>query len=209
MAFLIALEGLDFSGKSTTLKNIKNKLSKIDKHIVYTREPGGTPLGEKIRTILTTKSQKLTGLEKLNLFQEAREEHITQIIEPSLFNHQTVITDRYVGSTYAYQVGGDKLDFNFVDDTIQNMFKQHPVAIPDLTIYFQIAPNVRLARKNQNQTDALDTYNADFYKRVEDAYLKGINQSSKNFVIIDANDTSDLNNKLFNVIKDVYEGKYE
>lgn len=200
MGYLIALEGLDFSGKSTTLKNIKTKLEKYNKNIVYTREPGGTPLGEEIRNKLTTESQNMSGLEKLKLFQEAREDHITKIIEPALNDDKIVITDRYVGSTYAYQVGGDKLEFDVVNNSINNLFKKHPTAIPDLTIYFQIAPNVRIARKNQNQTDALDTYNPEFYKRVEDAYLQGIKVSSYEYVIINANDTTELNTVLLNTI---------
>lgn len=199
MSYFITLEGLDFSGKSSSLKAIADELPK---NTVLTREPGGTPLAEEIRNILTEKSRSLTGLEKLDLFTKSRVDHIEKIIEPALKNNQLVVSDRYVGSTYAYQVAGDNLPFETVDKKVKELYKRHPLAKPDLTIYFKVSPDVRKQRMNLRSQDDLDKYDEDFYKRVEQAYLDGIKASSKNIAFINADKShDDVAHQLLNIIK--------
>jgi len=196
----ITLEGLDFSGKSTALNRIKDQLPQ---GTIFTREPGGTPKSEQIRKVLTTTSQQLTGLEKLNLFFDARYDHVEKVIDPNIKAGHLVISDRYVGSTYAYQVAGDKLSFDIVDQKAKDLFNKFPTSKPDLTIYFQISSDIRKQRIGLRSQDDLDKYDEDFYKRVEKEYLKGINASAKQVIILDANGApEETANKLLNIILD-------
>ena len=183
MGYFITLEGLDFSGKSTALNTIK---SQLPEHTVITREPGGTPKSEKIREYLTEHSQELTGLEKLEQFADARQDHVERVIVPALLNDKLVISDRYVGSTYAYQIAGDGLPFEVVDTVTKNLYQELPLAKPDLTIYFETSNNVRKSRMGLRSQDALDVYDESFYERVERAYMAGIYASSKHVVILNA-----------------------
>ena len=199
MSAFITLEGLDFSGKSTALHAIKNQLPM---HTVLTREPGGTPDSERIRNILTTQSQHLTGLEKLDLFFEARYDHVEKVIDPNIKNDNVVISDRYVGSTYAYQVAGDKIPFEVVDDKAKKLFEKYPTSKPDLTIYFQISPAIRKERIGKRSKDDLDKYDESFYQRVEAAYIKGVKASAKQVVILDANgEPEEVAEKLLSIIQ--------
>lgn len=183
MSHFITLEGLDFSGKSTALNAIKTHLPE---HTVITREPGGTAKSEKIREYLAKHSQELTGLEKLEQFAAARQDHVERVIVPALLNDKLVISDRYVGSTYAYQIAGDGLPFEVVDDVTKALYQELPLAKPDLTIYFETSSDVRKSRMGLRSQDALDAYDEAFYERVKHAYMAGIYASSKNIVIINA-----------------------
>lgn len=203
----ITLEGLDFSGKSTALAAIKDKLPE---GTVFTREPGGTPKSEEIREILTKHSLELSGLEKLNLFFQSRYDHVQNLIEPSLKAGKLVISDRYIGSTFAYQVGGDGIPFEVVNQKALELFDKFPLAKPDLTIYFQISPDVRKQRFSLRNSDALDGYDEAFYQRVEQAYIDGIKASSKEALIFDANLTpEDVADKLLLIIDDFMEDQEE
>lgn len=198
MSTFITLEGLDFSGKSTALSMIKNKLPSGS---VLTREPGGTPTSEKIRDFLTKNSLELSGEQKLNLFFESRESHVKELIEPNLLQNNIVISDRYIGSTFAYQVGGDGLPFELVKHRTDELFNKYPLSKPDLTIYFQIPDDVRKKRFTLRSSDALDGYDSKFYERVEKAYLDGIRASSNKLIILDANNTPEnVANKLLEII---------
>ena len=183
MGYFITLEGLDFSGKSTALNTIK---SQLPDHTVITREPGGTAKSEKIREYLAEHSQELTGLEKLEQFADARQDHVERVIVPALLDDKLVISDRYVGSTYAYQIAGDGLPFEIVDTVTKDLYQKLPLAKPDLTIYFETSNNVRKARMGLRSQDALDAYDESFYERVEHAYMAGIYASSKHVVILNA-----------------------
>lgn len=185
----ITLEGLDFSGKSTALATIQDALPE---GTVLTREPGGTRKGEAIREILTQKSQELTGEQKLELFFESRLDHVEKRIDPAIQAGQLVISDRYVGSTYAYQIAGDGLPFELVDQKTKTLFAAYPTAQPDLTIYFKVSPDVRLQRMSLRDQDALDKYDKAFYARVEAAYLKGIHASSKALIELNADESQDI-----------------
>lgn len=205
MAF-ITLEGLDFSGKSSALNRIKSDLQTRYPTIQFTREPGGTKIGENIRDILTKKSRSLSGTEKLSLFAKARTDHVEKVIDPAVKNRKTIISDRYIGSTYAYQVGGDKLPVSDVDKITDDLYRKFPNAKPDLTIYFKLDDDVRLSRKNLRNIDDLDKYDQAFYDRVEKAYIDGIQKTSKNMIILDANaDAQSVANKLFEIITEFIE----
>lgn len=184
---LIALEGLDFSGKTSALNQALPFLISSYPNIITTHEPGGTPLGEEIRHTLLTKGQSMSGSKKLELFEEARIEHVSQIIEPAIHNNKIVITDRYIGSTYAYQVGGDHVPVFRVNQGVEKLFATYPNARPSLTIYFKVSSEVRQRRLSMKDHDALDNYDDKFYQEVEHEYLKGIDKISDNVAIIDAN----------------------
>lgn len=198
MSTFITLEGLDFSGKSTALSMIKNRLPSGS---VLTREPGGTPTSEKIRDFLTKNSLELSGEQKLALFFESRESHVKELIEPNLLQNNIVISDRYIGSTFAYQVGGDGLPFELVKHRTDELFNRYPLSKPDLTIYFQIPDDIRKQRFTLRSGDALDGYDSEFYERVEKAYLDGIRASSNKLIILDANNTPEnVANALLEII---------
>lgn len=201
MPKFITFEGLDFSGKSTTLNAIKDKLL-ANHDIIFTREPGGSPLAEQIRDLLTTHAQEYTPEQKLELFSMARLDHVTNTIDPALRNGKSVISDRYNGSTYAYQVGGDGLAFDKVQETTNYLYSTFPRARPDLTIYFKVSPQERKRRMSLRDQDALDKYDELFYQRVEKAYLQGIQASSKMIEIINADAEPDIiAHKVYQIIE--------
>lgn len=189
---LITLEGLDFSGKSTVIESLKKHADVLLFQTYFTREPGGSKKGQEIRDYLTKHALELTPQQKFYYFQKDRKSHLKEVIVPKRKHGLAVISDRYVGSTYAYQVAGDGLNFNYVDNHIQTMFEKEPLSKPDLTIYLKVSPQVRQERMTLRQSDALDHYNPDFYERVENAYLKGIQASSNKTITINADQSANL-----------------
>jgi len=102
----ITLEGIDGVGKTTQLKLIKQKINLSTQNFVFTREPGGTSLGEKIRSIIL--NEKINNETETLLIFAARKEHLFEVIEPSLVRGDWVISDRFSDASYAYQGGGKK-----------------------------------------------------------------------------------------------------
>ena len=179
----ITLEGLDGAGKSSHLEWLVAALRARGLAVVQTREPGGTALGEKLRTLLLTEPMHLE-TEALLMFA-ARREHLAQVIAPALACGDWVVCDRFTDASFAYQGGGrglaeDKL--NALESWV------HRDLQPDLTLLFDVSSE--LARERivgmDRPLDRFEQERADFFDRVRAAYLARAAASGGRIRIVDA-----------------------
>jgi len=163
----ITLEGIDGAGKSTHIAGIADFLRGRGKDVVVTREPGGTPLGEKLRELLLSQPMHIE-TETLLMFA-ARREHIAQVIAPALAAGRWVLSDRFTDATYAYQGAGrgiakDKLGTleRWVQEGLQ----------PDLTLVFDAPVELAAQRLVKARADRFEGEGSDFFERVRAGYLE-------------------------------------
>jgi dTMP kinase len=198
----ITFEGLDGCGKSTQLERTAMALRARKLPVVLTREPGGTPSGERIRQlVLDARTSSLAPLAELALMFAARAQHIREVIQPSLAAGQIILCDRFTDSTEAYQGGGRKLGSELV-------LELHRILCgnlqPDLTILMDsdAAVSVRRARRrNQARTSTnvrrdidenrFERESRTFFGRVRQAYLAIAKREPKRVVMVDARGTPD------------------
>lgn len=184
---LIAFEGLDFSGKSTISKKLASEFeTSTNTNLNFYHEPGGTELSEKISAILAQYGRSMQKRTKTLLFEAARSELVHDIITPKLKN-SSVILDRFIASTIAYQHFGDGQSISRLSDL--NKYVLDGLTI-DATFYFSISPETMKARRatRQNKIDELDNYDEQYYKKIGDNYLEAIrNTPNKKVIVIDAN----------------------
>ena len=183
----ITLEGMDGAGKSTHIPDIIKLLEKKDVEVVSTREPGGTALGEQLRTLLL-KEPMHPETETLLMFA-ARREHIAQIIEPALARGAWVLSDRFTDATYAYQCGGRGVLANKVIDLeawVQGGLQ------PDLTLLFDVPVEVSVERLASARTpDKFERESEEFFTKIRNAYLNRANNNPNRFCIINSNQALD------------------
>ncbi|RBA24241.1 dTMP kinase [Herminiimonas fonticola] len=181
-AKFITFEGIDGAGKSTHLSFVADLLRERKKTVVVTREPGGTSLGESLRTILLHEKMHLE-TEALLMFA-ARREHIAQVIAPALERGDWVISDRFTDATFAYQGGGRKLDLQKLAALEQWV---HPHLQPDLTLLFDVPLDVARARLDATRTlDKFEQEKADFFAATRAEYLRRAAEFPQRFRIIDS-----------------------
>ena len=179
----ITLEGIEGSGKSTSLDTISKILETLDIEFIITKEPGGGPLGKDLRKILLDKKTSISPEVELLLMMADRKNHIDNIVEPSLEKGVWVISDRYLDSSYAYQGGGRQIDTSKID-LLTELLK---LPIPDLTILFDLSPEIALQRaKNRSELDRFESEPIDFHQRIREAYLNLANDNMERYVVIDA-----------------------
>ena len=163
----ITLEGIDGAGKSTHISGIADFLRGRGRKVVVTREPGGTPLGEKLRAVLL--SQAMTIDTEALLMFAARREHIAQVIAPALAQGRWVISDRFTDATYAYQGSGGGM----AKDRIAVLERWvHDGLLPDLTLVFDVPVEVALARLPKNRKDRFESEDKAYFERVRAGYLE-------------------------------------
>lgn len=188
----ITFEGGEGSGKSTAIERLGEMLRSLGKKVVITREPGGTPISEEIRSVILDKAN--TGMDPWTealLYAAARRQHVKERIEPALEEGAIVISDRYVDSSLAYQGGARGLGIDKV--LLLNQFALDGV-MPDLTIYFDLAPETGLGRirKSQNrEVNRLDLERISFHEKVRESFLALKDMFPERIKIIDANLTPD------------------
>lgn len=162
----ITVEGIDGAGKSSHIEWLRELLTARGIDVVVTREPGGTPLGEALRSILL--NEPMTPETEMMLMFAARSEHLATVIRPALARGAWVISDRFSDATYAYQVGGRGVPvekFAALESWVQEGLE------PDRTILFDVS--VETAQARLHDTRILDRFEreaADFHQRVRDAY---------------------------------------
>ena len=179
----ITLEGIEGSGKSTSLDTISKILHTLDIEFIITKEPGGGHLGKDLRKILLDKKTSISPEVELLLMMADRKNHIDNIVEPSLKKGVWVISDRYLDSSYAYQGGGRQIDTSKID-LLTELLK---LPIPDLTILFDLSPEIALQRaKNRSELDRFESEPIDFHQRIREAYLNLANDNVERYVVIDA-----------------------
>jgi len=179
----ITLEGVDGAGKSTHLAWLIEYLKKQGKEVIATREPGGTQLGETLRTVLLSEPMHLE-TEALLMFA-ARREHLDRLILPALAAGKWVVSDRFTDATYAYQGGGRGLPIEKIKALelwVQGNFQ------PDLTLVFDLPVEIaseRLAHAG-NAPDRFEQENRDFFNRVRNSYLERAATEYQRIKIIDS-----------------------
>ena len=164
----ITLEGGEGMGKTTNLVFIRDFLVSLGKQVIVTREPGGTPLGERIRDLFLTGGEIAPETELLLVFA-ARAQHLRDVIEPALASGAWVVCDRFTDASYAYQGGGRHVDSVFILNLEKMVQKGRK---PDLTLLFDAPPEIGIARaKNRGVSDRMEAESLAFHLRVRNAYL--------------------------------------
>jgi dTMP kinase len=183
----ITLEGIDGCGKSTQLRLLASELRVRGLLVVATREPGGTPLGQKLRAALLGVQEQVDPLAELLVFAADRAQHVRQYLQPSLALGQIVLSDRYADATAAYQGAGRGFEPKLIQEIVQLATDGLQ---PDLTLLFDLSvaeaavrTRRRVAAKN---TDRLDSEDAEFHTRVRDAYVEIAKANPERFRVIDA-----------------------
>lgn len=178
----LTFEGIDGAGKSTHIDFVASLLRGRGLSVVVTREPGGTPLGERLRELLLHEPMHLE-TEALLMFA-ARREHLAQVIEPALLRGDWVISDRFTDATFAYQGGGRKLDLDKLRVLEQWV---HPHRQPDLTLLFDVPLEVARARLDATrEQDKFEREQADFFAATRAEYLRRAAEFPLRFRVIDS-----------------------
>jgi len=166
---LIALEGLDFTGKSSIAEILRREIEAAGYDLVVSQEPGGTTVGEKVRElVLTPDHPEIQPLAELLLYMVSRTQHTTEVILPALEAGKTVLTSRYRLSSMAYQGCGRGLSLDLIR-TLNEAATQS--TNPDITFLIDVPVEVALGRK-QGEGDRIESEAVDFYERVRAGYLQ-------------------------------------
>ncbi len=182
----ITFEGSEGCGKSSHIKALKDWFESKGFSCVVTREPGGTPLAEKIRGLLLERSsgEEMCSLAELFLFEAARAQHVEALIRPALAEGKVVISDRFYDSTTAYQGAARSLDADTV--SLLNRIATSSLS-PDLTIVLDLPASDGLARardRDGSSADRMGSLNIEFYEAVRAAFLKLAADEPKRFRVI-------------------------
>ena len=182
--YFVTLEGGEGSGKSTQLKLLEDYLDKGGYDVIYTREPGGTPISEEIRKILLGgKNVEMSDETEALLFAAARAQHIKEKILPAIAEGKTVVCDRYVHSSLVYQGYARGLGA-FVEKVNSYALEN---CMPDVTIFLDITPERAFARKGgADADDRLEQSGIDFHRRVYDGYVRMAEKFPDHFVRVNA-----------------------
>src|SRR4051812_138117 len=190
---LISFEGAEGSGKSTQIARLAQRLQKLGRDVISTREPGGTEIGEQIRNIIVhnSKGDEMCAETELLLFTAARAQLVREVIAPALLRGSIVLTDRFLDSSTVYQGVARNLSLDPVNQI--NRFAVGNV-MPDLTIVIDVPTEVSLARIRQRASDLPDRMereNIDFYTKIREGYLVLAKGMPQRFVVIDGTKTQD------------------
>ncbi len=180
--FFITIEGPEGSGKSTLTKGIIEFLKNKGYEVVYSREPGGTGVGESIRDILLTSSKEMDPMTEVFLFLAARRENVSKNILPALRDGKVVVCDRYTDSTSAYQGYGRGLNIKLLGRL--NKIATSGIK-PDITLFVDIDPETGFQRISRKNLDRIEKENLDFHRRVREGYLKIAKIASKRVKVLD------------------------
>ncbi len=183
----ISFEGIDGAGKSTHIERVAALFRQAGRPVVLTREPGGTPLSEKLRELVL--HDPMDALTEALLMFAARREHLVQVIEPALARGDVVLCDRFTDATFAYQGGGRGFDWqvlaqleSMVQTTAQGALRQ-----PDLTVWFDLDPQIAAERlASARVPDKFESQPADFFAAVRAGYARRQEEMPSRFARIDA-----------------------
>ena len=190
----ITFEGIEGSGKTTQQRLVAELLRAAGKTVVTTKEPGGTPLADRIRAILLDSANVIDPIAEVFLFAASRRQHTTEVIEPALNRGEIVLCDRYADSTLAYQGFGRLIDL----DRLRTLNDWATDAlVPDVTLLFDLPEEVGLHRANSRNAGAaqdegrFEAEDLRFHRRVREGYLAMAVAEPERFKVIDANGTVD------------------
>jgi dTMP kinase len=198
----ITFEGIDGAGKSTHIAGLADAFKAQGRAVTLTREPGGTPLAEKLRTLVL--NDPMDAMTEALLVFAARRDHLQQVIEPALARNEVVLCDRFTDATFAYQGGGRGFDFEiltYLEQLIQTVqgIDGYFVRHPDLTLWFDLAPEVAAVRlAGARVPDKFEAQPVTFFTKVRAAYQTRCDAHATRFARIDADRSRDA------VWQDVY-----
>ena len=182
-AKFITLEGIEGSGKTSSIKSITDLLDGKRISYVVTREPGGSSIGSELRSILLDPKTEISSEVELLLMLADRKDHVEKVILPNLETGNWVISDRFMDSSIAYQGGGRKLDKKMIDSFSRNLNLPNP----DLTLLFDVPVEISLSRvKARGELDRFEQEKLDFHNRIREAYLELAEQNVNRIQIIDS-----------------------
>jgi dTMP kinase len=189
----ITFEGGEGSGKSTQIRRLATRLEGQGRIVRQTREPGGSPMGERIRGLLLDPAAKLDAMTQIFLFCAARHDHVVELIEPALSRGDWVLCDRFADSSRAYQGAAGEIPENLV-----RIFEKAAIGEtkPDLTLILDIAPEKGLARASQRRgkaikADAFEAADLAFHERVRQGYLAQAIAEPGRCVVINADQSEE------------------
>ncbi|MDO5022887.1 MAG: dTMP kinase [Eubacteriales bacterium] len=200
--YFVSIEGNDGCGKSTQHKLLSQKLEEFGFDVLATREPGGTPLSEKIRgLILDTQNSSMFPITESYLFAAARAQHVREKIEPALKQGQLVVSDRFVDSSIAYQGGGQELGKDLVQKINAPAVDGN---MPDTTIYLDLSYDEALNRRTSaGQADRIEQYNSLFHKRTQEAFIELLKENPDRIFRVDASkDKNTISEAVFDAVMD-------
>lgn len=182
-AKFITLEGIEGSGKTSSLKSITDLLDKKNISYIVTREPGGSSIGKELRAILLDPDTEISPEVELMLMLSDRKDHVEKIILPNLEKGYWVISDRFMDSSIAYQGGGRQLDKKLIISLTDYL----NLPQPDLTLLFDLPVEVSLSRvKARGELDRFEKEELEFHKRIRNTYLELAKNNSNRIKIIDS-----------------------
>lgn len=183
----ISFEGIDGAGKSTHLRALADALRSAGRTVVLTREPGGTPLAEEIRTLAL--NRPMDALTEALLMFAARRDHVSTVIAPALARGEVVLCDRFSDATFAYQGAGRGFDWATLETLerwVQDTGRTDAATLqPDLTLWFDLAPEAAAARR-AGVPDRFEREPAAFFAAVRSGYERRAREEPARFVRIDA-----------------------
>lgn len=192
-ARFITFEGGEGAGKTTLINSLSKALQDGGKAVVVTREPGATPLGEKLRELLLDKSIyfPITPMAELLLFLSDRAQHIEQVIKPALAKDKIVLCDRFNDSTIAYQGGARGLGMDKIQSLCLGVCGDTQ---PDLTFFLDVDPAIGLnrAKGQQRVLDRMEKEHLDFHAKVREAFLQLARQDPLRIVVLDASQSQEV-----------------
>ena len=181
----ITFEGVEGAGKTTNINYIAQKIKQSGQSFVLTREPGGTTLGEEIRSLLISKElPEMHPDTELLLMFAARAEHLQKVILPALSEGKWVLCDRFTDASYAYQGAGRGIDAKkiaLLENMVQGTLR------PDITFLFDLDAEIGLTRaKSRGETDRFEQQHIDFFNRVRAQYLSMAESNAERYLTINA-----------------------
>ena len=186
----ITLEGPDGSGKTTQIDLLAEHLRGLGQDVLITREPGGTSIGDQIRTVLhDVKNVEMASETEFLLYSASRAQHVREVIRPHLARGGTVLCDRFADSSMAYQGYGRELELDEIRSITQFATGGF---MPDLTVYLDLAVELGIERKQSAHADQagewnrLDQQTLDFHRRVRQGYLKMAEAEPGRWLVVDA-----------------------
>ncbi|MDK4574877.1 dTMP kinase [Kingella kingae] len=203
-AQFITLDGIDGAGKTTQLNVIRDWFAAQQLPVLFTREPGGTPLGEQLRNILLDPSSQVSLHTEALMMFAARRQHLEDVILPALASGTHVVSDRFTDATFAYQGGGRGLAYDKIQQLEQ--WVQDDLR-PNLTFILDVPLEVSVARiEGSRQKDRFEQEDPAFFARVREAYLQRAQHAPERYAVINSNrkkpevkaDIEAVLNRLFN-----------
>jgi dTMP kinase len=182
----ISFEGIDGAGKSTHIEGLCTAFQSQGRQVTLTREPGGTPLAEKLRNLVL--HDAMDPLTEALLIFAARRDHLQQVIEPALARGDVVLCDRFTDATFAYQGSGRGFDFSVLTQLEQWVqHNGHTLRQPDVTVWFELDPAIAAERlATARVPDRFEAQPVAFFQKVSDGYAQRADADSQRFIRLDA-----------------------